>query len=335
MNGATTALPVAAAAACPHAVADILVPLCTLPAPHKGDCAPSLPAVFRPVLAVLFLDEIDALCPRRTGAGDTGVPTTDGEARLVAQLLTLIDGFRTKEDSSPSATAASAAAAEAAASVPFAPSTGGLRVLVVGATNRRAATDPALRRPGRLDRELVVAPPDARARAQLLRALLARVPLAADAEPDALAEACVGFVAADLHALVREAALAALREATAAAAVAAVTISAAGTGVAAVAGAEVGLRHFCAALTSVGAASLRGHALTALNDKAATLAAAAAASAGAGGEAAAPAWASDVGGLEDVKFRLRQTVEWPLRYAETYRSVSRPFLFTVLMLHSS
>lgn len=296
-----------ATASSPFAVADMLFPLAAL-ASHSGQAQsalsqsqPQARVVLTPVLTVLFLDEIDALAPRRAGDGDVGAPLADSDARLVAQLLTLIDGFHSTNAD------ANANAPLTASGAPSHSGSGPVRVVVVGATNRRGAMDPALRRPGRLDRELVVAPPDAAARAALLTALLARVPLAADVAPRVLAEACVGFVAADLHALVREAALAALRESTA--------TTAANTGTDDVESVSetpaVALRHFRTALGAVGAASLRGHALNALNDKSAALS-------GNGGGG----WADEVGGLEDVKLRLRQTVEWPLRYADTYKYVA-------------
>jgi transitional endoplasmic reticulum ATPase len=127
---------------------------------------------------LVFLDEIDALAPVRGQASDGG--TTD---RVVAALLTELDGVESLRN-----------------------------VVVIGATNRPDLVDPALLRPGRLERLVFVPPPDADARAEILRAAARTVPLAADVDLAALAATLDGFSAADCAALVREAALAAMRE---------------------------------------------------------------------------------------------------------------------------
>lgn len=131
------------------------------------DSAPSL----------VFLDEIDALAPRRGQSADSGV----GD-RVVAALLTELDGAE--------------------------PLTG---VVVLGATNRPELIDPALLRPGRLEKLVFVPPPDAAARAEILRAAARGVPLAADVDLDAVAAELDGYSAADCSALLRESALAAMR----------------------------------------------------------------------------------------------------------------------------
>jgi transitional endoplasmic reticulum ATPase len=84
-------------------------------------------------------------------------------------------------------------------------------VVVLGATNRPELIDPALLRPGRLERQIYVPPPDAPARAAILRAAAKATPLASDVDLDALAESLEGYSAADCSALVREAALTAMR----------------------------------------------------------------------------------------------------------------------------
>jgi SpoVK/Ycf46/Vps4 family AAA+-type ATPase len=99
-------------------------------------------------LVIVFLDEVDALCPRR----GTGGISNQHESRVVAQLLTLLDG---------------AAAVEHPAGGSGAAQVG--RVVVLAATNRPNALDPALRRPGRLDREVAISVPDATQRADILR----------------------------------------------------------------------------------------------------------------------------------------------------------------------
>ncbi|WP_327006716.1 AAA family ATPase [Dactylosporangium sp. NBC_01737] len=127
---------------------------------------------------LVFLDEVDALAPTRGQATDGG--TTD---RVVAALLTELDGVESLRN-----------------------------VVVIGATNRPDLVDPALLRPGRLERLVFVPPPDANARAEILRAASKAVPLAADVDLKALAASLERFSAADCTALIRESALAAMRE---------------------------------------------------------------------------------------------------------------------------
>jgi transitional endoplasmic reticulum ATPase len=131
------------------------------------DSAPSL----------VFLDEIDALAPRRGQSFDSGV--TD---RVVAALLTELDGINPLRD-----------------------------VVVLGATNRADLIDPALLRPGRLEKLVFVEPPDAEARKEILRTAGKAIPLSADVNLDALAGELDGYSAADCVALLREAALTAMR----------------------------------------------------------------------------------------------------------------------------
>ncbi|HEY6646797.1 MAG TPA: AAA family ATPase [Mycobacterium sp.] len=131
------------------------------------DSAPSL----------VFLDEIDALAPRRGQSFDSGV--TD---RVVAALLTELDGIEPLRD-----------------------------VVVVGATNRPDLIDPALLRPGRLEKLVFVEPPDAEARREILRTAGKAIPLSDDVDLDALAGELDGYSAADCVALLREAALTAMR----------------------------------------------------------------------------------------------------------------------------
>jgi len=131
------------------------------------DSAPSL----------VFLDEIDALAPRRGQSFDSGV--TD---RVVAALLTELDGVNPLRD-----------------------------VVVLGATNRPDLIDPALLRPGRLERLVFVEPPDAGARREILRTAGKSIPLSADVDLDDVAACLDGYSAADCVALLREAALTAMR----------------------------------------------------------------------------------------------------------------------------
>jgi transitional endoplasmic reticulum ATPase len=127
---------------------------------------------------LIFLDEVDALAPVRGQSTDGG--TTD---RVVASLLTELDGVESLRD-----------------------------VVVIGATNRPDLVDPALLRPGRLERLVFVPPPDAAARGQILAASAKSVPLDPAVDLTALGARTEGFSAADCAALIREAALGAMRE---------------------------------------------------------------------------------------------------------------------------
>jgi len=147
------------------------------------DSAPSL----------VFLDEIDALAPRRGQSFDSGV--TD---RVVAAMLTELDGIEPLND-----------------------------VVVLGATNRPDLIDPALLRPGRLEKLVFVEPPDAEARTQILRTAGKSVPLADDVDLATLALDLDGYSAADCVALLREAALTAMRRSIDAADVTAADVAAA------------------------------------------------------------------------------------------------------------
>ncbi|AKN15322.1 AAA family ATPase [Mycobacterium haemophilum] len=127
--------------------------------------------------SLVFLDEVDALAPRRGQSFDSGV--TD---RVVAALLTELDGVDPLRD-----------------------------VVVLGATNRPDLVDPALLRPGRLERLVFVEPPDAAARREILCAAGKSIPLSADVDLADVAAELDGYSAADCAALLREAALAAMR----------------------------------------------------------------------------------------------------------------------------
>ena len=127
---------------------------------------------------LVFLDEVDALAPTRGQATDGG--TTD---RVVAALLTELDGVEELRN-----------------------------VVVIGATNRPDLIDPALLRPGRLERLVYVPPPDGAARAAILRTSSKQVPLDTSVDLEALGADLDGFSAADCAALIREAALAAMRD---------------------------------------------------------------------------------------------------------------------------
>jgi|CZKJ01.1.fsa_nt_gi transitional endoplasmic reticulum ATPase len=126
--------------------------------------------------AILFIDEIDAVAPKRTEV------VGEVEKRVVAQLLSLMDGFVARG-----------------------------QVIVIGATNIPEVLDPALRRPGRFDREIEIGVPNTQARLQILRIHTRAMPLAADVDLKEIAEHSHGFVGADLEALGQEVGMIALR----------------------------------------------------------------------------------------------------------------------------
>ncbi len=126
--------------------------------------------------SIIFIDEIDSIAPKR------GQVSGEAEKRLVAQLLTLMDGIEPRQN-----------------------------LVVIAATNRPEAIDEALRRPGRFDREIVVGVPDQSGRREILGIHTRGMPLVDGVDLDDLARRTYGFVGADLAALVREAALEAVR----------------------------------------------------------------------------------------------------------------------------
>ncbi|MDY6768724.1 MAG: AAA family ATPase, partial [Candidatus Nanohaloarchaea archaeon] len=126
--------------------------------------------------AIIFIDELDALAPKR------GEARGEVEQRVVAQLLSLMDGLEARED-----------------------------VIVIAATNRPEDIDEALRRPGRLDREIEIGVPDRNGRKEILQIHTRNMPLEEDVDLDELADRTHGYVGADIEALAKEAAMATLR----------------------------------------------------------------------------------------------------------------------------
>ncbi len=126
--------------------------------------------------AIIFIDEIDSIAPKRAEV------TGEVERRVVAQLLSLMDGLKSRKN-----------------------------VIVIGATNRPEALDMALRRPGRFDREIELRVPDRDGRREIFQIHTRGMPLAEDVSLDALADRTYGFVGADIAAMCREAAMTSLR----------------------------------------------------------------------------------------------------------------------------
>ncbi len=143
---------------------------------YYGESEKNLRSVFEEASknapAIIFIDEIDSIAPRRENV------SRDVERRVVATLLSLMDGLEPRGD-----------------------------VIVIGATNMPEILDPALRRPGRFDREIELPTPNFEGRKEILKIHTRNVPLDEDVDLDKIAEVTVGFVGADLEALVREAAM--------------------------------------------------------------------------------------------------------------------------------
>ena len=200
--------------------------------------------------AILFIDEIDALAPKRDQSfGDL-------EKRVVAQLLTLMDGLEDRG-----------------------------QVIIIGATNRPNALDPALRRPGRFDREIEIPVPDQLGRREILEIHTKPMPLTKGVDLDDMARRTHGFVGADLAALCQEAALQALRRV-----LKKTPVDRMDSG-----SIRVGLPDFAAAFREVEPSALRETVISVPNVK----------------------W-EEVGGLSTVKSRLVEAVEWPLRYGHLF-----------------
>ena len=201
---------------------------------------------------LIFIDEIDAIAPRRDHVQG------DVEKRVVAQLLALMDGLTPRR-----------------------------QVIVLAATNLPDAIDPALRRPGRFDREIEIGVPDTEARREILAIHTRDMPLRGDVSLEALAAASHGFVGADLEALCREAAMTALRAA----------LPDAGFGVSAgdprLTSLQVGMDDFRSALVEISPSAMRDVRI----------------------DVPDVPWDA-VAGLERVKQQLREAVEWPLAHPE-------------------
>ncbi|ODV91911.1 hypothetical protein CANCADRAFT_30202 [Tortispora caseinolytica NRRL Y-17796] len=206
--------------------------------------------------AIIFLDEIDALAPRRDD-DDSG----QAEARLVGTLLTLMDGTASSSTS---------------------------RVVVIGATNRPNSIDPALRRPGRFDKEIEVGIPDAAARLDIMRILLSKIPhdLHED-DIEHLAGKTHGYVGADLSSLCQEAALSSIERND--------DIIQDKTSDEYL-NLRVTLSDFQAAINKVRPSAMREIFLEPPTTR-----------------------FSEIGGQEEVKQKLREMVEWPLTKSDTFQ----------------
>ncbi|GBF36848.1 CDC48 family AAA ATPase [Methanofervidicoccus abyssi] len=205
--------------------------------------------------SIIFIDEIDAIAPKRDEA------TGEVERRMVAQLLTLMDGLESRG-----------------------------QVVVIAATNRPDALDPALRRPGRFDREITIGVPDKKGRLEILQIHTRNMPLAKDVDLEYLAEITHGFVGADLAALCKEAAMKTLRRI-----LPDLDLEKEEIPKEILDKIEVTMEDFKEALKEVEPSALREVLVEVPDVK----------------------W-DDIGGLEDVKQELREAVEWPLKHKEVF-----------------
>ena len=258
--------------------------------PYAGDSEARLRAAFRAAErdtargtpAVLIIDEIDAVCPAR--GADAGLHGS----RVVAQLLTLMDDGADEDRDGTETSGRDAERGRTVGRTRRRERRGRrVRPTVVATTNRPNALDPALRRPGRFDVEIEVPLPSAEQRAAIVALHSRSLPLATDVNLAVVARDAKGYSGADLAGLCREAAMASIRRAAA--------NETADDGDASSTEMRVTARDFADAASRVGASVVRGVAT----------------------ELPPTTW-DDIGGLEDVKRRLRQAVEWPLRHAEAF-----------------
>jgi transitional endoplasmic reticulum ATPase len=210
--------------------------------------------------SIIFIDEIDAIAPKREEV------TGEVERRVVSQILTLMDGLKSRG-----------------------------KVIVIAATNRQNALDPALRRPGRFDREVEIGVPDQKGRKEILQIHTRNMPLdRSSVDLDYLASITYGFVGADLEALAKEAAMSALRrnlpqiswrtmEELPAKAIEKLKVT---------------KLDFDNALKLVEPSAMREVLVEIPKVK----------------------W-DDVGGLKDVKGSLQEIVEWPLKHPESFERI--------------
>ena len=217
--------------------------------------------------SIIFIDELDAIAPKRE--------ETNGEVerRTVAQLLTLMDGLKSRG-----------------------------QVVVIGATNRPESLDPALRRPGRFDREIEIGVPDSEERKEVLEIHTRNMPLADDVDLDKIANTTHGFVGADLESLCKEAAMRVVRrilpeiqndEEIPKEVMEKIVV----TG-----------DDFKSAQKEIQPSALREVLVQIPDIK----------------------W-DDVGGLDDVKQELKEAVEWPLKHPDTFQRLGiRPPKGTLL-----
>jgi len=226
---------------------------------YYGETEAKLREIFRraeeEAPSIIFIDEIDAIAPKRSEV------TGEVEKRVVAQLLALMDGLESRG-----------------------------QVIVIGATNRPNALDPALRRPGRFDREIEIGIPDKRGRREILQIHTRGMPLSADVDLEKLAELTKGYTGADIAALCREAAMKCIRRI-----LPSIDFNEERISPEVLNSLEVTMRDFLEAYREITPTALREVEI----------------------ETPTVRW-DEVGGLSEVKQRLIEAIEWPLKYPEKF-----------------
>lgn len=205
--------------------------------------------------SIVFIDEIDSIAPKREEVSG------DVEKRIVSQLLTLMDGIKSRG-----------------------------KLVVIGATNRPNAIDPALRRPGRFDREIEIGIPDEQGRLEILQIHTRGMPLTEDVDLAAIAKVTHGFVGADLEALSKEAAMRSLRRI-----LPEINLEEARIPAEILNKIKVTRQDFEEALRDVQPSAMREVLVQKPNVK----------------------W-DDIGGLQKVKEELVEAIEWPLKHADLF-----------------
>ncbi len=205
--------------------------------------------------SIIFIDEIDSIAPKREEV------TGEVEKRVVAQLLALMDGMESRG-----------------------------KVVVIAATNRPNAIDPALRRPGRFDREIVIGVPDQTGRLEVLQIHTRGMPLDDDVDLQKLASTTHGFVGADLQSLAKEAAMRSLRRV-----LPSIDLEKKSIPAEILNKIIVKMDDFLSALTEVEPSAMREVLVEVPNVK----------------------W-SNIGGLKQIKEELQEAVEWPLKYRDVF-----------------
>jgi transitional endoplasmic reticulum ATPase len=205
--------------------------------------------------SIIFIDEIDSIAPKREEVSG------DVEKRVVSQLLTMMDGLESRG-----------------------------KVVVIGATNRPDALDPALRRPGRFDREIEIGIPDQNGRSEILEIHTRGMPLTQDVNLESIAKITHGFVGADLEAVCREAAMRSLRRV-----LPEINLEESKIPIETLNKIKITWQDFESALKDVQPSALREVYVQRPNVE----------------------W-TDVGGLEEVKEELKEAIEWPLKHADLF-----------------
>jgi transitional endoplasmic reticulum ATPase len=205
--------------------------------------------------SIIFIDEIDSIAPKREEVSG------DVEKRVVSQLLTMMDGLESRG-----------------------------KVVVIGATNRPDALDPALRRPGRFDREIEIGIPDQLGRSEILEIHTRGMPLTEDVNLESIAKITHGFVGADLEAVCREAAMRSLRRV-----LPEINLEESKIPIETLNKIKITWQDFENALKDVQPSALREVFVQRPNVE----------------------W-TDVGGLQVVKEELKEAIEWPLKHADLF-----------------